>query len=116
MFSVVLVADEIKGKSDQALPSSSLSVPRMYWYSGPEVRCKSIVVDQYSQGLISQLESNATIYPLEFLETVESNGVRRIRGILEKQMLEEAGYGQYGNDNDSNYYQAKDTSFCLKLP
>ena len=73
-------------------------------------------MDQYSQGLISQLESNATIYPLEFLETVESNGVRRIRGILEKQMLEEAGYGQYGNDSDSNYYQAKNISFCLKFP
>ena len=91
-ISIVLVADEIKGKTE-------LSASRLvhHWLSGPEIREEGNDVDHLCQGIISQLEANATIYPIELIESVDKYGIRRIKGNLEKQMLEEASYGEYGN-------------------
>ena len=91
-MSIVLVADEIKGKTE-------LSASRLIhlWLSGPEIREEGNDVDHLCQGIISQLEANATIYPIELIESVDKYGIRRIKGNLEKQMLEEASYGEYGN-------------------
>lgn len=91
-LSIVLVADEIKGKTD--LSASHLV---HHWISGPEIREEGIDVDHFCQGIISQLEANATIYPLELVESMDVYGIRRVKGNLEKQMLEEASYGEYGN-------------------
>ena len=90
-ISIVLVADEIKGKTE-------LSASRLvhHWLSGPEIREEGNDVDHLCQGIISQLEANATIYPIELIESVDKYGIRRIKGNLEKQMLEEASYGEYG--------------------
>ena len=90
VLSIVVVADEVKPRYDQATPM------QFFWLSGPEIQRENIIVDQYSQGLVSQLENNGPVHPMELLETIESNGLRRIHGVLEKQMLEEAGYGRYG--------------------
>ncbi|XP_003384155.1 PREDICTED: uncharacterized protein LOC100639057 isoform X2 [Amphimedon queenslandica] len=92
VLTIVVVADEVKPRYDQATPI------QFFWLSGPEIQRENIIVDQYSLGLVSQLENNAPVHSMELLETVEGNGLRRIHGILEKQMLEEAGYGQYELD------------------
>lgn len=91
-LSIVLVADEIKGKTE--LSASHLI---HHWLSGSEIRKEGSDVDHLCQGIISQLETNATVYPLELVESMDVYGIRRIKGNLEKQMLEEASYGEYGN-------------------
>ena len=53
-------------------------------------------VDQLSLGLITHLEAGVSPQPLEILETLDSNGVRKITGTLERQMLDEANYGMQG--------------------
>lgn len=102
VLSIVVVADEVKPRFDQATPI------QFFWLSGPEIQRENIIVDQYSLGLVSQLENNAPVHSMELLETIESNGLRRIHGVLEKQMLEEAGYGRYGNNNNNCYYFEKE--------
>ena len=92
LLTVVLVADEIKAKGDQ--DACKLAC---HWLLGEEVLyVDGYTVDAMTKGIISQLDNSGTIYSLDILDTLDSNGVRRVKGLLERQMLEEAGYGKFG--------------------
>ena len=93
---VVIVAEELKSKTDLDSPKVNSC-----WLTKDEIYQHSNDMDKVSLGLISHLEAGVTPLPLELMETLDANGVRRISGSLDRQMLDEANYGQYGKYNNS---------------
>ena len=91
---VVIVAEELKSKSDLGVPKVSL-----HWLTKEEIYQLTDGIDRMSLGFISHLEAGVNPLPLELIETLDANGVRRITGSLERQMLDEANYGQQGDSN-----------------
>lgn len=89
----IIVAEEVKSKTD-------LGAPRVtpHWLTAADVQSLGNGVDHLSNGVISHIEAGVTIHPLELIETICANGVRRISGSLERQMLEESNYGQFELD------------------
>ena len=87
----IIVAEEVKSKTD-------LGAPRVtpHWLTAADVQSLGNGVDHLSKGVISHIEAGVTIHPLELIETIDANGIRRISGSLERQMLEESNYGQFG--------------------
>lgn len=89
---IVIVAEELKAKSDLGTPKVTTT-----WLTKDEIYQLNDSVDRVCLGLISHLEAGVNPLPLELVDTLDANGVRRISGSLERQMLEEANYGQQGN-------------------
>ena len=88
---IAVVAEEFKSKSDLAPPKLSSR-----WLTKDEIDQLSDTIDNISLGLISHLEAGVNPLPLDLMETLDASGVRRISSNLERQMLEEANYGQQG--------------------
>lgn len=99
---IAIVAEELKSKSEMAAPQ----IPYR-WLTRDEMSQISEEIDSISLGLISHLEAGVTPLPLELIETLDTIGVRKISGTLERQMLDEANYGQSGK---SSYYKMNNIS------
>lgn len=88
------MAEEIKPKTEQE--ASKLTC---HWLPAQDIlNLDNSGIDLLAKGIVSQIDNNSQIYSLDILDTMDSNGVRKIKGNLERQMLEEAGYGQSGNE------------------
>jgi diadenosine tetraphosphatase ApaH/serine/threonine PP2A family protein phosphatase len=83
LVTVVLVAEAIR--SDTAIGQ---------WIGTND----NVIIDNNSKGFMSQLDSNCTIHPLSIIDTMDKYGVRKIRGLQERQMIEESFYGEYELD------------------
>lgn len=88
---IAIVAEELKSKSEMGTPQ----IPYR-WLTRDEMSQITEEIDSISLGLISHLEAGVSPLPLELIETLDTSGVRKISGTLERQMLEEANYGQSG--------------------